>query len=121
MGTAEVLGGSEIPFRSVLTEIPDRDVQGNDGLRKSHCERSLNTVIPAEVMTLQYRAWIDSFPDPEQKLQSVQSKIPPRNRLTTVDEIATTTVFLQSDKSGHTTGQHIYVDGGYVHLDRSLT
>lgn len=81
----------------------------------------VNTVIPAEVMTLQYRAWIDSFPDPERKLQSVQSKIPLGNRLTTVDEIAATTVFLLSDKSGHTTGQHVYVDGGYVHLDRSLT
>ncbi len=81
----------------------------------------VNTIIPAEVMTLQYREWIDSFPDPNEKLKSVQSKIPLGNRLTTVDEIATATVFVLSDKSGHTTGQHIFVDGGYVHLDRALT
>ncbi len=81
----------------------------------------VNSIIPAEVMTLQYREWIDSFPDPNEKLRSVQSKIPLCNRLTTVDEIAASTVFVLSDKSGHTTGQHIFVDGGYVHLDRALT
>ena len=42
MGTAEVLGGSEIPFRSVLTEIPDRPVQRNYSLRKGHCVRSIS-------------------------------------------------------------------------------
>ena len=37
-------------------------------------------------------------------------------------EIAATTVFLLSPtQSAHTTGQHIIVDGGYVHLDRALT
>jgi L-fucose dehydrogenase len=41
--------------------------------------------------------------------------------MTTADEIAATAVFLISDKSGHTTGQHLFVDGGYVHLDRALT
>jgi L-fucose dehydrogenase len=30
------------------------------------------------------------------------------------------TVFLLSPLSGHTTGQLIHVDGGYVHLDRAL-
>ena len=39
----------------------------------------------------------------------------------TAEEIAATVVFLLSDKSGHTTGQHLFVDGGYVHLDRALT
>jgi L-fucose dehydrogenase len=29
--------------------------------------------------------------------------------------------FLLSGKSGHTTGQHMVVDGGYSHLDRALT
>src|ERR1035438_10310848 len=42
MGTAKVVGGSEIPFRSVLTEIPDRPVQRNYSLRKGHCERSIS-------------------------------------------------------------------------------
>jgi L-fucose dehydrogenase len=81
----------------------------------------VNTIIPSEVMTVPYRKWIDSFPHPAAKLESVQSKIPLGNRLTTVHEIAATTVFVLSGKSGHTTGQHIFVDGGYVHLDRALT
>ena len=41
--------------------------------------------------------------------------------MTTVDEIAAMVVFLLSSKSGHTTGQHVFVDGGYIHLDRALT
>jgi L-fucose dehydrogenase len=41
--------------------------------------------------------------------------------MTTAEEIAATTVFLISPESGHTTGQHLFVDGGYVHLDRALT
>ena len=40
--------------------------------------------------------------------------------MTTVEEIADMVVFLLSSKSSHTTGQLIFVDGGYVHLDRSL-
>jgi L-fucose dehydrogenase len=41
--------------------------------------------------------------------------------MTQPEEIASTAVFLLSDKSSHTTGQHIFVDGGYVHLDRAST
>jgi L-fucose dehydrogenase len=42
--------------------------------------------------------------------------------MTTQAEIAAAVVFLLSPtQSGHTTGQHIIVDGGYVHLDRALT
>jgi enoyl-[acyl-carrier-protein] reductase (NADH) len=40
--------------------------------------------------------------------------------MTTPEEIANTVAFLLSEKSSHTTGQLLYVDGGYVHLDRSL-
>jgi L-fucose dehydrogenase len=40
--------------------------------------------------------------------------------MTTADEIAAMVVFLLSEKSAHTTGQLIHVDGGYVHLDRSV-
>jgi NAD(P)-dependent dehydrogenase (short-subunit alcohol dehydrogenase family) len=81
----------------------------------------VNTVIPAEVMTPLYRQWLDTFPDPDGKLGTILSKIPLGKRMTTAEEIADMVVFLISAKSGHTTGQHLFVDGGYVHLDRALT
>ncbi len=81
----------------------------------------VNTVVPAEVMTPLYRSWLDTFPDPERKLKTILAKIPLSNRMTTPAEIASMVVFLISGKSGHTTGQHIFVDGGYAHLDRALT
>jgi len=46
--------------------------------------------------------------------------IPFENRMTTPEEIANNVAFLISEKSSHTTGQFVFVDGGYVHLDRSL-
>jgi L-fucose dehydrogenase len=81
----------------------------------------VNTVVPAEVMTPLYRSWLDTFPNPKEKLDLIVSKIPLGKRMTTSEEIAATVVFLLSEKSSHTTGQHLFVDGGYVHLDRSLT
>jgi L-fucose dehydrogenase len=81
----------------------------------------VNTVIPSEVMTPLYRSWLDTFPNPDEKLRMIISKIPLEKRMTTAEEIAGTAVFLLSAKSGHTTGQHLFVDGGYVHLDRALT
>jgi L-fucose dehydrogenase len=81
----------------------------------------VNTVIPAEVMTPLYRSWLDTFPDPQQKLTNILSRIPLEKRMTTSEEIASMVVFLLSAKSSHTTGQHLFVDGGYVHLDRALT
>ena len=39
--------------------------------------------------------------------------------MTTSEEIGSVVAFLASDRSAHTTGQIIYPDGGYVHLDRS--
>lgn len=81
----------------------------------------VNTVIPAEVWTPLYETWINSLPNPDEKLASIVSKIPLEKRMTTADEIAGMTVFLLSGRSAHTTGQIIYVDGGYTHLDRSIS
>jgi L-fucose dehydrogenase len=81
----------------------------------------VNAVIPAEVMTPLYQQWLETFPSPEEKLKSVVAKIPLEHRMTTPDEIAAMVVFLISAKASHITGQHLFVDGGYVHLDRALT
>jgi NAD(P)-dependent dehydrogenase (short-subunit alcohol dehydrogenase family) len=81
----------------------------------------VNTVIPAEVMTPLYRHWLDTFPNPQEKLKTILTKIPLEQRMTTSEEIAAMVTFLISAKSSHTTGQHLFVDGGYVHLDRALT
>jgi NAD(P)-dependent dehydrogenase (short-subunit alcohol dehydrogenase family) len=81
----------------------------------------VNTVIPAEVWTPLYETWISSLPNPEEKLASIVSKIPLEKRMTTSTEIANMTVVLLSNVSSHTTGQIVYVDGGYTHLDRSIS
>lgn len=82
----------------------------------------VNAVIPAEVMTPLYRAWIDKEQDPEAKLLEISGKIPLEHRFTTPEEIASAVLFLLSPtQSAHTTGQHVIVDGGYVHLDRVLS
>ena len=67
-----------------------------------------------------YERWIQTLPNPAEKLKSIQDKIPLGKRFTTKEEIANTVAFLLSEKSSHTTGQLLYVDGGYVHLDRAL-
>jgi L-fucose dehydrogenase len=77
-------------------------------------------VIVAECYTPLYDKWIKTFENSEEKLKSITEKIPLENRMTTADEIANMVVFLLSDKSSHTTGQLIHVDGGYVHLDRAI-
>jgi NAD(P)-dependent dehydrogenase (short-subunit alcohol dehydrogenase family) len=81
----------------------------------------VNAVLPAEVMTPLYRQWLDSFPNPDEKLKTILAKIPFEKRMTAPEEIAAMVVFLLSARAGHITGQHLYVDGGYVHLDRALT
>jgi L-fucose dehydrogenase len=81
----------------------------------------VNTVIPAEVWTPLYETWINSLPDPKEKLATIVAKIPLERRMTTSEEIANMTVFLLSGLSSHTTGQIVYVDGGYTHLDRSIS
>jgi L-fucose dehydrogenase len=80
----------------------------------------VNSVIVAECFTPLYDKWIKTLPNPEEKLAHIQSKIPLGNRFTTKEEIANTVAFLLSSASSHTTGQLVYVDGGYTHLDRTL-
>lgn len=81
----------------------------------------VNAVVPAEVMTPLYQSWLDTFEEPEKKLADIISKIPLGKRMTKAAEIADAVVFLLSDRSAHTTGQQLIIDGGYVHLDRALT
>ena len=81
----------------------------------------VNAIVPAEVMTPLYRQWLDTFPQPEEKLKSILAKIPLEKRMTLPEEIAAMVVFLLSARAAHITAQHIFVDGGYVHLDRALT
>ena len=80
----------------------------------------VNGVMVAESYTPLYEKWINTFPNPQEKLDQIETKIPLEKRMTTPEEIANTVAFLMSEKSSHTTGQLIYVDGGYVHLDRSI-
>ena len=80
----------------------------------------VNAVIVAECYTPLYERWIKTFDNPQSKLAQITKKIPLENRMTTATEIADTVVFLLSEKSSHTTGQLIFIDGGYTHLDRAL-
>lgn len=80
----------------------------------------VNAIIVAECWTPLYEKWIATLPNPKEKRAEIEDKIPLGKRMTTAEEIANTTAFLLSDRSSHTTGQLIHVDGGYVHLDRSL-
>ena len=80
----------------------------------------VNAVIVAECYTPLYEKWISTLPNPEETLDKIKSKIPLGRRMTTAEEIANMVAFLLSDRSSHTTGQLVHVDGGYVHLDRSI-
>lgn len=84
-----------------------------DGIR-------VNAVIPAEVMTPLYSNWLKSFDNPEERLAEITRRIPLGHRMTTPREIADTVVFLLSPRSSHTTGQWLFPDGGYTHLDRAI-
>jgi len=79
-----------------------------------------NAIIIAESWTPAYDTWIKTLKDGADKLKAIVKKIPLGNRMTTPQEIADVCLFTISERSSHTTGQFITVDGGYVHLDRSL-
>lgn len=81
----------------------------------------VNAVVPAEVATPLYQQWISTFPNPQEKLARIVSKIPLGRRMTKPEEIADMVIFLLSQRASHITGEHIFVDAGYTHLDRALT
>ena len=80
----------------------------------------VNCVIPAECLTDQYEQFFKSQTDPDAAKKAIADLVPFAQRLTTPEEIAQTIVFLASECSSHTTGQLVYVDGGYTHFDRAV-
>jgi L-fucose dehydrogenase len=79
-----------------------------------------NAIIIAESFTPAYDDWLKTLPDGEEVLKKINKSIPFEARMTSPEEIADTALFIISDRSSHTTGQFVFVDGGYVHLDRAL-
>lgn len=84
-----------------------------DGIR-------VNAVVPAEVDTPLYAQWLKTFADPDGARAGIEARVPLGRRMTTPAEVADTVLFLLSDRAAHTTGQWLFVDGGYVHLDRAM-
>lgn len=81
----------------------------------------VNAIIIAESWTPAYDAWIQTLPDGKARLEAIVNKIPLEHRMTTPQEIADTCLFTISEKASHTTGQFLFVDGGYSHLDRAIS
>jgi len=82
----------------------------------------VNSILPAEVLTPLYKRWLETRENPQATLEAILNHIPLGRRMTEGAEIAAMAVFLLSSRqSGHTTAQHLVVDGGYTHLDRALT
>jgi L-fucose dehydrogenase len=80
----------------------------------------VNAVAPAEVMTPLYERWLEGFDQPEVQLAEIEKRIPLGQRMTTPSEMADTILFLLSARASHTTGQWLFPDGGYTHLDRAI-
>ncbi len=80
----------------------------------------VNAVLPAEVLTPMYKNWLKKFDNPDKQKSEIERRIPLEQRMTTPQEIADTVLFLASDRASHTTGQYLFPDGGYTHLDRAI-
>jgi len=82
----------------------------------------VNAVVPAETWTPQYERWLaQNCADAAAARAEIEGVIPLGRRFTTSEEIADAVTFLASPRSSHTTGQILFVDGGYTHLDRACT
>jgi NAD(P)-dependent dehydrogenase (short-subunit alcohol dehydrogenase family) len=81
----------------------------------------VNAVVPAECDTPGYQRWFESQADPKRAKEAIEKLVPLGSRMTTPEEVAAAILFLASPCSAHTTGQLLFVDGGYTHLDRALT
>jgi len=81
----------------------------------------VNAVLPAETWTPLYERLMNETPDPAAAKAEIERLIPLGRRFTTVEEMADMVVFIASPRSSHTTGQILFVDGGYTHLDRKCT
>jgi NAD(P)-dependent dehydrogenase (short-subunit alcohol dehydrogenase family) len=57
--------------------------------------------------------WLGGQPEPEAARRQIEVGIPFGQRMTTTEEVANMVTFFLSPQSSHTTGQLIYVDGGY--------
>ncbi len=78
-------------------------------------------MVPAEVATPMYDEWLATQADPAGERARIARSIPLGGRFTAPAEVAAAVVFLASPRSSHTTGQMLFVDGGYTHLDRRAT
>jgi len=107
-GYAAAKGGINGLTREWAVDLAD------DGIR-------VNAVLPAETWTPLYDKWLKTLPDPESTRAAIEASIPFEHRFTTVEELAAMVVFLASPQSSHTTGQIVFVDGGYTHFDRKCT
>ena len=81
----------------------------------------VNAVLPAETWTPLYEKCLSGADDPQAARAEIEAMIPFGRRFTTIEEMADMVVFLASPRSSHTTGQIVFVDGGYTHLDRRFT
>ena len=81
----------------------------------------VNAVLPAETWTPLYERILNTMPDPDKAKRQIEQLIPLGRRFTTCQEMADMVVFLASPRSSHTTGQILFVDGGYTHFDRKFT
>lgn len=107
-GYAAAKGGINGLTREWALDLAD------DGIR-------VNAVLPAETWTPLYEHILNTMPDPDQAKKEIEQLIPLGRRFTTCQEMADMVVFLASPRSSHTTGQILFVDGGYTHFDRKFT